>query len=153
MLDLGAYAGLTALPALNLSAVANFPDRLRLRALGGDEENRLAVRQLRTLVCTGIAAIAEHALFLAMQQRIGEGDIADIGCRAFQEHQPGEFINADVRLHPEVPLVALAGLMHFRGTCLGGVLGRAGRVDDRGIHDLMAASIGNMTNRRSGRAA
>lgn len=75
-----------------------------------------------------------------MQQRIGDGDIADIGCRVFHVvHQPGQFINADVRLHPEVPLVALAGLMHFRVTCLGGVLGRARRVDDRGIHDRACA--------------
>lgn len=55
--------------------VANGPD---LRVLGGGEEHRLAVRQLCTLVGTGIAAVAEHALFLAMQQRVGDRDIADI---------------------------------------------------------------------------
>lgn len=66
---------------------------------------------------------------LAIQQRVGDRDIANIGCRALDVvHQPGEFINADVRLHPEVPLVALAGLMHFRVARLVGVLGRAERV-------------------------
>ncbi len=50
-------------------------------------------------------------------------------------HQAAFGIDADVRLHPEMPLVALLGLVHFRITLAFGVLGRTGRGDDRGVHD------------------
>jgi hypothetical protein len=43
--------------------------------------------------------------------------------------------NPDVRLHPEVPLVALLRLVHVGVALALGVLRRAGRSDDRGVHD------------------
>lgn len=69
MLDLGTHAGLPALQAFHLLAfpcLANGPD---LRALGGDEEHRLVARRFDTFVGSGIAAVAEYAFVLAMQQR------------------------------------------------------------------------------------
>jgi hypothetical protein len=44
-------------------------------------------------------------------------------------------IDTDVRLHPEVPLLALPGLMHLRIALFLFVLGRRGRVDDRRVDD------------------
>ena len=44
-------------------------------------------------------------------------------------------IHADVRLHPEVPLVALARLVHLRVPLAGRVLGRRRRMDDGRVHD------------------
>ena len=52
-----------------------------------------------------------------------------------QGAQGGRLIHADVRLHAEVPLIALPGLVHFRITSLVSILGGAGRMNDRGIHD------------------
>ncbi len=42
-------------------------------------------------------------------------------------------IDADMRLHAEIPLVALAGLMHRGIARLAGILGRGWRMDDRGV--------------------
>ena len=44
-------------------------------------------------------------------------------------------IDAYVGFHAKVPLVALLHLMHLRVTLAIFVLGRTGRIDDRGIHD------------------
>ena len=86
MLNLGPHTGLAALPSLVLTAVACIPDG-------------------RSHIRTDIAAIAQHTVFPAMQQRVGDRDIADVGngaCRVV--HQSGEFIDTDVRLHSDVPL-------------------------------------------------
>ena len=49
--------------------------------------------------------------------------------------QPGLAVHTDVQLHAEIPLLALAGLVHLGVSCLVSVLGGAGRTDDGGIHD------------------
>jgi hypothetical protein len=49
--------------------------------------------------------------------------------------QPRWAVHANVYLHAEVPLLAFAGLMHLGIALLVGVLGRAGRADDRGVYD------------------
>ena len=49
--------------------------------------------------------------------------------------QPRLAVHTDVQLHAEVPLLPLAGLVHFGVSGLVGVLGRAGRADDGGVHD------------------
>jgi len=53
-------------------------------------------------------------------------------------HQAAVGIDADVRLHPEEPLVALLGLMHLGVALAFGVLGGAGRRDDGRVHDAAA---------------
>ncbi len=75
-----------------------------------------------------------------MQQLMGLGDVSHFGRRASHVvHQARGIVHADVRLHPEIPLVALPGLMHVRVTLALGVFGRAWRGDDRGIDDRPAA--------------
>ena len=55
--------------------------------------------------------------------------------------QSGPTVDADVRLHAEVPLLAFAGLAHVRIALLVLVLGRTRRVDDRGVHDRAGADL------------
>jgi len=68
------------------------------------------------------------------------GHIIDIGRRAHQRmHQPRVGIRADVRLHAEAPWVAFLVLASLGGALSRLVLGRAGRGDDRGVHDSTLA--------------
>lgn len=111
-----------------------------LRRLGRDQKPGLALAQFDALVRTGIAAVATHRVPIAMQQLMGLGDVSHFGRRALHVvHQARGIVHADVRLHPEIPLVALPGLMHVRVTLALGVFGRAWRGDDRGIDDRPAA--------------
>ena len=55
--------------------------------------------------------------------------------RHHRVNQLGLAVHSDVRFHPEVPLLALARLMHLRIPLLAGVLGRTRCVDNRRIHD------------------
>lgn len=49
-----------------------------------------------------------------MQQALHLGHIAHVRRRRDDAvHQPGVLVHADVRLHAEIPLVALLGLMHL----------------------------------------
>ncbi|MCY1311001.1 hypothetical protein D9M70_612520 [compost metagenome] len=50
-------------------------------------------------------------------------------------HQSRVSIHADVRLHAEVVLVALLGLVHLRIALLILVFGRTRRMNQRGIDD------------------
>lgn len=117
MLDLGPQAGFAALLAPHLFAITSVANCFNLRSLGSDEERRFAVGQLRSPVYTGIAAVAEYAVFLAVQQLMDDGHVAHIGSSALHVvYQAGKLIYADVCLHAEVPLVAFAGLVHFKIT-------------------------------------
>ena len=49
-------------------------------------------------------------------------------------HQRAVPIRSDVRLHPKIPLVAFAGLVHFGVALLGLVLGRGRCGHQRGVH-------------------
>jgi len=63
-----------------------------------------------------------------------DGHVAHVCCGAFHVvHKAGELINADVRLHTEVPLVALLDLMHFSVACFVSVLGWAWRRENRRV--------------------
>ncbi len=50
-------------------------------------------------------------------------------------------VHANMRLHAEIPLVALLGLMHLRIPLLLAILRRTGRTDDGGIHDGPSADL------------
>ena len=65
---------------------------------------------------------------------VGRGHHSAVG-------QAGLAVHADVQLHAEVPLLALAGLVHPRVALLLGVLGRTGRTDDRRVHDRACAHL------------
>ena len=54
-------------------------------------------------------------------------------------HHPRGDIHPDMRLHPEVPLIALLGLVHLRVAALLLVLGRRRGGDDGGIDDRALA--------------
>ena len=87
------------------------------------------------LVGALIAGIGKHNGFLAMQQTIAFGDIGRMaGGAAHGMHQPGGGIHADVRLHPEVPLIALFARMHLRVALAVFVLGGTGRGNERRVH-------------------
>src|SRR3989338_6080713 len=57
------------------------------------------------------------------------------GCRNNRMDQLGLAVHADVRLHAEVPLVALLGLAHLRVARLALVLGRGRGIDNRRVDD------------------
>src|SRR4051794_27362757 len=78
-----------------------------------------------------------------MQQRRRLSNVGFVGSRALDRmHQSRGNIDADMRLHPEVPLIALLGLMHLRVTALLLVLGRGRSGNDGGIDDRAPAFAG-----------
>ncbi|AAW76345.1 unknown protein [Xanthomonas oryzae pv. oryzae KACC 10331] len=136
MLHLRAHACLEVFPTFCPSTRALVANGLNRGALGGNEKCSLAALQLVAFFRTGVAAVAEHAVFLAVQQCVRHRDIGHVGCGALHVvYQPGKFIHPNVRLHPEIPLVALLGLMHLRVARTIGILGRTGRSDQRRIDD------------------
>ena len=65
-----------------------------------------------------------------MQQLGQYRTVSDIGRR--RRHRVDELratVHPEMRLHPEIPLVALLGLMHFGIARLVGILGRGRRID------------------------
>src|SRR5438067_13545097 len=50
-------------------------------------------------------------------------------------HHPLPAIDADMRLHTEVPLVAFPGLVHLGVALAALVLGRRGRMNNRRVYD------------------
>ncbi|RMU61817.1 hypothetical protein ALP25_200120 [Pseudomonas syringae pv. syringae] len=72
---------------------------------------------LITLIDAGISGIGVHRVFLPVQQLGYLGHVRHVGGGAVHVmHQTRFDIGADVRLHPEVVLVALLRLVHFRVT-------------------------------------
>ena len=70
-----------------------------------------------------------------MQQRVAFGDIGHMARRAAHGvHQSRVSIHANVRLHPEVPLVALLARMHLRVALAVLVLRRTWRGNERRVH-------------------
>jgi len=74
---------------------------------------------LGTLLHALVARIQEHVLLVAMQQRVRLGNAPDV-CRRSHDRVPQSRFggDTDVRLHPEVSLLALLRLMYFRVYCL-----------------------------------
>ena len=123
--------------------------RFALAALHGDVPSHRGVPILFALGYALVACITEHLRLLAVQQLVRLAHIAYVGRRRHDRmHQPGLGIDADVRLHPEVPLVALLRLVHLGVARLGAVLGRRGRGNERRINDRALAhhqaSLGQM---------
>jgi len=81
-----------------------------------------------------VSRVSEHICFFAMHQRTGLRHVVDVGSRTHHGvHQARIGINTDVRLHPEVPLIALLRLVHLGVALAAAVLGRTGRGYQRGI--------------------
>ncbi len=99
---------------------------------------------LRALGHTLVARITEDHLFLAVQQLPRYRHVGHVRRRAFLGmHQSGLGVRAHMCLHPEVPLLAHSGLVHFRVACAAVVSGRArcgnnGGIDDRALLEHQA---------------
>ena len=89
-----------------------------------------------------IGLVAPDTPFLAMEQVTKHAGIMHIrrsGHRGMD--QPGPAIYPDMRLHPEIPLLALAGLVHLGVALLCGILGRTRSADDGRVHDRAGAHL------------
>src|SRR4051812_21599541 len=94
------------------------------------------------LLLRGIRAVTEDALLLAMKQvrqrvlvmYVRRSDHSTV-------RKAGLAVHADVQFHTEVPLLALAGLVHLGVPFLLGVLGGARRSDDGGVHDSSGTDL------------
>ncbi len=131
MLDPRAHLGLRAVDQtfefLGRAFFAHSP----VRAIHRGRRLRMDQRPLR-----GIGAVTPDLLLLAVKQlgqrvlvmHVGRGDHCAV-------HKPGLAVYADVHLHAEVVLLALAGLVHLGIALLVLVLRGTGRADDRRVHD------------------
>src|SRR6266568_2588188 len=85
---------------------------------------------------SGVTGITVDPPLGAVQQVRQRMLVMHVGrTRRHRMNQLGLAVHADVRLHPEVPLVTLLRLLHLRVPLAFLILGRTGRVDDRGIDD------------------
>ena len=83
---------------------------------------------------TFVTRVAEDNDLLTVPQSVSLGDIAGVGSRSDDGlHQTRICVNSDVRLHPEVPLVAFLDLVHLGVTPTGTDFGGAGGCDQSGI--------------------
>ena len=88
------------------------------------------------LFLSGIGRITPYPGFLPMKQVRQHLGIVHVGRGG--DHRMNKLcatVHTDVGLHPEVPLIALAGLVHIRVALLLFVLGRTRRIDDTGVND------------------
>jgi hypothetical protein len=87
-----------------------------------------------------IARIGKHVGLVTMEEGMCLGDIVCLRRRCHHRMDESRFgIHTNVRLHPEMPLVALLGLMHFRVTLTRVILGRGRCGNQGGIDDTTFA--------------
>jgi hypothetical protein len=95
----------------------------------------LALGRVGPLVGTLITRVTEDISLLAMEQAVTLGDLAAFVIRpSYGMHQTGVRMHPDVRLHPEVLLTLLLGLVHFGVGLAGLVLRRVRCADQCGVH-------------------
>src|SRR5579863_2218715 len=83
-----------------------------------------------------ISTVAPHLAFVSVQQISQHMLVGYRSCRrTYRVHDAGLRVHTDVRLHAEVPLVALARLMHLRIALPLRVLRRRGRMNNGGVHN------------------
>jgi len=105
------------------------------------------VRRARRFVAnhgglTAVRRIGPYTSFITMQQVRQHAAVVHV-CRRRDErmNEPALAVNADMRLHPEVPFVTFFGLMHFGITFPAAVLRRTRRFDDLRINDRVGADL------------
>jgi hypothetical protein len=77
------------------------------------------VGEFRPLVRPGIAGVGEKICLLAVQERCGLIDVGVVGGGTGERvHHAQGHVSADMRLHPEMLLIAHLGLVHRRITAL-----------------------------------
>jgi len=90
---------------------------------------------LFALVHTPVARVGKDIGLLTVQQRVGLSDVVRVGRgggHAVRQARVG--VDADVALHPEVPLVAFFCLVHLGVARAADVLGGVGGGNQRGVH-------------------
>ena len=85
---------------------------------------------------TGVSRVSRHIGFGTVQQLVDLVDIGHVGRCSYQAvHQSRRCVDANVALHPEVPLIAFLGLMHLRIALIFSVLHPGRRGNLSGIKD------------------
>src|SRR5690606_27222001 len=105
-----------------------------LRCLAHDAPDLARPPEPRLALGADIALVRPDRILVAVQKRIPDLTVVDPrrrGIKAVGHAAVG--IDADVRLHAEIPLVALLGGGHFWVASAGLVLGRGWRIDNRRI--------------------
>ena len=91
---------------------------------------------MNDIALPAIGLVAPDMGLFAMQQFRQNCRVGHVGRRRYHRvHQLALAVHADMRLHPEVPLLAFARLVHLRVTLLLPILGRTGRVNDGRVHN------------------
>ena len=106
--------------------------------LGGNQPFGLPgeIAHLRALLHSLVSGVTVNALLRAMQKAATLTHVGDVGRRAHDAvNQPRLDINSHVGLHAEIPLIALARLMHLRIAFAFPILRRGRCGNDRGIDD------------------
>src|ERR1700676_2834330 len=78
----------------------------------------------RSIVCLPVRLIAEDFPLLSVQQVRQLSNVGDCGVGRSHRMHDTALIRSDVQLHSEVPMLALAGLLHLRVAGRTRVLGR-----------------------------
>ena len=135
MLDLGAHAGFELLDGFAVLAPGTVHLSLSLTLAWAQGHVPPHACGPRAFVNSLVAGIGIDFTLLPMQQAVTLGDIVDVGrCPNDRVYQSRIGINPDMGLHPEVPLVALLGLMHLGVSLAGAVLGGARCSNQGGVH-------------------
>src|SRR6516164_44948 len=91
---------------------------------------------LMIALLTAVRLVAPYASLGALQQIGQYRAVGDIGWRGdHRVDQLAAAVDAKMRLHAEIPLLALLGLMHLGIARLLSVLGGGRRIDDGGVDD------------------
>src|SRR5678816_4825117 len=93
------------------------------------------VLALLAMIFAPVSLITIKLRLLPVQQFVHAGDVGLVGRASGQAVHHALLGGTDVKLHAEIPLLALTGLMHLGVALFLGILRRTGRADDRGVHD------------------
>lgn len=97
------------------------------------------VRGFFTLANTLIPSVCINVCLLPVHQRMGLGDVIDVGCSSHHRMNQTRFgVRTNVGFHSVMPRISLLGLVHLWVTLSAVVLGRTGCRDDGGIDDSTA---------------
>ena len=89
-------------------------DRTQLRWPGRDQKTGCDFLEFFSFIRPGIATVSTHYVFLSMQQPVYLRDIGHVRCCTVNVVDKARcVIHANVRLHPDIPLIALLRLMHL----------------------------------------
>ncbi len=107
---------------------------------GLDETFGIGSILLNDVALPAVGCIAPDPRLLPVQQLRQHLAVMHIGRRGGDRmNQRGAAVDANMRLHAEVPLVAFPGLVHLEIPLFRTILRRTRRIDDGGIHDGASA--------------